>query len=146
MLDPVRSSKYFPWLSGIATSWERVQWHSLAISWRSCVGTTTDGSVAYAYDWNSPSSSEKAPKRKEVTSSTPVFDHPIWQSTDARPLQAPPSQLRSRNQFIMGSTDSNDASPCSVILSVTGGPNNKNVGEIWIRYDVSMAGPRKSSA
>lgn len=146
MLDPVRSASYFPWLSGIATSWERVQWHSLELSWRSAVGTTTDGLVTYSFDWNSPTNSTTAPDRKTVTSNTPVADHPVWQTSDRAALRAPASQLKSRHQFIMGSTDANDASPCSVILNVSGAPKKKNVGELWIRYDVTMAGPRKASS
>lgn len=146
LADPVRSKDDFPWLSGIASSWERVVWHKLELSWRSAVGTTTDGMVAYGLDWNSPSSSKTSPKREEIVALTPVHDHPIWQSTDGRPLVGPANMLRSRNQYIMGSTDSNDAAPCSIMVNVSGGPANKKVGELWVRYDLTMSGPRKASS
>lgn len=145
LVDPVRSKDNFGWLSGLASSWERIVWHSLRISWRSNVGTMTDGSVAYGFDFNSPNNSKTAPSRAEVVSFTPVADHPVWQSTDARTLACPGGMLRSRAQFIMGAADNNDAAPCSICLNVNGGPRSKTVGEIWIRYDVTMSGPRKAS-
>lgn len=143
MLDPARSTTNFPWLSGLASSWERIVWHSLRISWRSGVGATTDGMVAYGVDFNSPSTSARA-TRENVVSLTPVHDGPIWKSTDGSPLTIPGGMLRSRAQFILGASDYNDASPGSLLISVTGGPVNKKVGEVWVHYDVTMAGPRKA--
>lgn len=144
LMDPVRSAAYFPWLAGLATSWERIVWHRMQVTWRPAVGATTDGMVAYAPDFNNPATSTSSPKRPTVVSSTPVRDHAIWQSTEATPLVVPPAMLRSRAQFTLGASDGNDAAPCSLTLALTGGPPNKMVGELWVRYDVTLSGPRKA--
>lgn len=142
-LDPLRSKENFPWLAGLAASWDRIQWHRLSLSWRSSVGTTSDGSVAYGPDFNSPPSGTKI-TRKDVVSLQPCHDHPVWQSTDSRKLAIPVGMLRSRNQFVMGASDLNDATPCSVVIYVQGAAATKVVGELWIDYDVTFSGPRKA--
>lgn len=135
----------FPWLSGIAASYERIVWNSLSFSWRSAVGTTTDGLVCYGVNWESPTKAAK-PTRAEVTSLMPVKDHPLWKSTDESPLHCPKGYLQSRRHYVMRSTDLDDSSPGSFQLSVINGPSGKDVGEVWISYDVTLLGPRKASS
>lgn len=134
----------FPWLSGIAASYERIVWHSLSFSWRSAVGTTTDGLVCYGMNWESPNS-KVVPTRADVTSLMPVKDHPIWKSTDDCPLVCPVSYLQSRKHYVMRSGDLDDACPGSLQLAVANGPSGKTVGEVWVSYDVTLLGPRKAA-
>lgn len=142
LLDPYRSGEYFPWLHGLATSWERICWHGLRLSWRSAVGATADGMVCYGVDFNNPPTAKSA-DRETVVTMFPVHDGPVWQSTDSRPLSIPAHLLRTRAQYILGSADFKDAGPGSVRICVHGASASKMVGELWLHYDVTMIGPKK---
>lgn len=133
----------FSWLKGIAASWDRVVWHSVSLSWRPAVGTTTDGIICYGFDWD-PSTSTKPKTRAAVCALTPVKDHAIWQATDRSPLTVRGGQLQSRRYYLIRSADAGDKSPATILLYITGAPAKKMVGELWIRYDVSFSGPREA--
>lgn len=143
--NPVKSGTNFPWLSGLATSWERIVWVGVQISWRSAVGTTTDGTVCYAMDWD-PRPANYGVTRSKVVSLTPVCDHPVWQSTDGRPMSLPRGMLQSRRHYILSSQDLDDAAPGSLLVAVQGAPAKKMVGEVWVRYSVTLLGPRQAGA
>lgn len=144
----------FPWLEGIARSYERIVWNRLEFSWRSAVGTTSDGIICYGVNWESPAHETdptKGPTRADVTSLFPVKDHPVWQSTDNSPLVLPVSMLQSRKHYIMRSIDLDDACPGSFQVNIQGAPpgtstKRKTIGEIWVRYDVTLLGPRRVEA
>lgn len=138
-LNPV----VFSWLKGIAASWDRVVWHSVQLSWRPAVGTTTDGIICYGFDWD-PSTASKPKTRAAVVSLTPVKDHAIWQATDKSPLVVRGGQLQSRRFYMLRSADLGDRMPAAVLLYVSGAPASKMVGELWIRYDVTFSGPREA--
>lgn len=140
-LNPAVSKDSFPWLSGLATSWERIVWHKLQFSWRPALGTTADGIVAYAVTWE-PKDKKFAPDRSYVTSQTPVKDHAVWQATDTAPYIAKVSLLQSRKHYLLSSSSLEDAAPGSLVINVKGVANNKFLGELWARYDVSMMGPK----
>lgn len=140
-LNPAASKDNFPWLSGLSTSWERIVWHKLQFSWRPALGTTADGIITYAITWE-PKLKTFAPDRSYVTSQTPVKDHAVWQATDTAPLIARVALLQSRKHYIMSSGSLEDAAPGSLVLNVKGVANNKFLGELWARYDVSMLGPK----
>lgn len=143
------TTTFFNWLSGLAKSYEMIVWHKLEVSWRSAVGTTQDGMVAYGIDWQVRDTAYdpgQVQRRPAVTSLTPVKDHPIWQSTDAMPLRAAVKFLQSRKHYIMRSSEIVDTAPGSLLLSVMNGPARKDVGELWVRYDVSLLGPKSSIA
>lgn len=134
------SSECLAWLSSLAGAWDRIVWHSIRVSWRAAVGTTTDGMVAYGLHWN-PSRATAAPTRAQVTACCPVKDHPIWQSTDSAPLVASAGSLQSRPFYTLRATDIAETTPCTIYLNVMGGPASKQVGEVWIHYDVTLTGP-----
>lgn len=140
VLNPLTSS--FPWLAGVSKSWERIVWHSASVSWRSMVGATKDGAVAYGADWTQKSSLTRA----GVTALQPVFDHPVWQSTDARPMVLPPALLKSRLHYSLDNGDTIDQAPCRICINVSSAPANITVGELWLRYRVTLLGPRATSA
>lgn len=151
-INPFNSGtiQLFPWLEGIARSYERIVWNRLEFSWRSAVGTTSDGIICYGVNWESPG--EKViPTRADVTSLFPVKDHPVWQTTDNSPLLLPLNMLQSRKHYIMRSTDLDDACPGSLQVSIEGAPpgtkdKRKTIGELWVRYDVTLLGPRRVEA
>lgn len=137
---------FFSWLSGLAASYERIVWHKLEVSWRPAVGTTESGIICYAVDWD-PKDTGAAVTRPMVTSLTPVKDHPIWQATDSMPYRAPVGFLQSRKHYVMRATEIADTCPGSLLVSLENGPASKSlVGELWIRYDVTLIGPRSAKA
>lgn len=146
-LNPVKAASNFPWLGGLASSWERVVWHSLQISWRPAVGTTTDGIMCYGVDWE-PKPGSYSVSRSAVTSLSPVKDHPVWQATDTQPWRGPTGMLQSRRHYLLTATDLDDACPGSLLYSVKGAPKTKDnfLGELWIRYDLTFIGPRQAPA
>lgn len=143
-INPTKSRDNFPWLSGLSTSWERVVWHKLNFSWRPAVGTTTDGTVCYGVDWE-PKDSKYAPTRAAIVSLTPVKDHPVWQATDRDPFVGTVNLLQSRRHYLLTGGDLEDSCPGSLLITVQGAPSKKMVGELWVHYDVSFLGPRKSA-
>nr|QQO81430.1 capsid protein precursor [Soybean thrips permutotetra-like virus 3] len=141
-INPLSAKDQFSWLAGLASSWERIVWNSLSFHWRSAVGTTADGSVAYGVDWESNNSMPK--DRTVVTSLSPVADHPVWQTTQGKPMVCPKRLLQSRLQYLLTQGDVADRGPGVFKVMVQGAAASKMIGEFWISYDVSMYGPRKA--
>jgi len=141
-LNPIQSKDQFSWLAGLATSWERIVWNRLAFSWRSAVGTTTDGLVAYGVDWEA--NTTVPTNRGQVAALYPVADHPVWQSTQNVPLVLPVAMLQSRRHYLLNEGDLADRCPGTLKIGVQGAPGAKVVGEIWVEYDVVMLGPKKA--
>lgn len=136
-INPISGN--FPWLKGVAKSWERIIWHSLSVSYRSMVSATTSGAIAYGADWTYKAGTD----RESVTSLSPVSDHPVWNNT-AKSLVLPANMLRSRLQYILDSGDAVDKGPGRVVFNVKGSTPGQNVGELWFRYKVTLLGPRKA--
>jgi len=129
----------FIWLKGLAASFDRAVWLKVRLNWRSFVGTGTDGNICYACDW---ASSDWTPTRDKVLAISPVADHPVWLTTDDRPLILPISMLQTRREYILRSADAKDAQPGRIVYYVSGAPANKTVGEIWASYTIVFSGPR----
>lgn len=139
------ATNFLPWLAGLASSWERIIWHTLEVSWRPSVGTTTNGIIAYGVDWD-PKKADAAPTRAQVTSLTPVKDHPIWQATDSMPLRAARNMLQSRKHYILRGAELLDSCPGSILVSVINAPKDlSSLGELWCRYDVTLLGPKSAT-
>nr|UXD80076.1 putative capsid protein [Lasius neglectus virus 3] len=127
----------FSTLKGIANSFERAKWHSLAVFYKPGVGTTKDGLVTYGVDWDGR---KPAVTRKDIAAYTPSSTHAIWADTSNRPLHLPQKMLQSRDWYVYASdADKVDKGPGTLAVKTdyaSGG------GELWVRYSVTLAGMR----
>lgn len=129
-----------PWLKVLSASFQRFRFERVALSWRPAVGTTFAGMVTYGVQWDCGTAPDT---RAKVQTYTPAMDHPIWQSTDARPMVLPPSQLHSRQWFATsGSTDPIDKAPAAISIAASKVEKAILLGELWIEYDVILEGPK----
>lgn len=127
----------FPWLKGVATSFEKVKWHSMKMYWKPAVGTTEGGLVTMGVRWESGKVSDN---RVTVAALTPSATGAVWEDGEKRPLVVPPARLMTRAWYIIGAKDS-DAGPGTLEVGVTGSPG-KVLGEVWVEYTVTLAGTK----
>lgn len=129
----------FSWLKNVANSFERITWHQCQIYWKPAVGTSVNGLVVYGVDWNSKTPATLT--RAIIQAMTPVCDHPLWQDNRGRPLILPVSKLMTRKEYSLQSDVKPDSQPA--ILSYHVASSDKMfLGEIWIKYRVTMFGTR----
>lgn len=133
--------KSFSWLSNVARSFERCVFHSAQVYWRPAVGTNTDGMICYGVDWNW---SAGTPTRETVVAKTPAFDHAVWQDTRKQPMILPASKLASRKEYLLDSAQTQDTGPGQIVYAAqsTVMDKEKFLGELWIRYDITLFGTK----
>lgn len=129
----------FPWLIGLAKSFDKVVWHKCELEFKSGAASTTAGLVAYGLDWDH--SSSYVMSRQSVLSLTPVNDHPVWQCGK---LVLPSSRLMSRSSYTIAYTDNIEKefghSNCSPGFACWSSTAAAEVGELWISYDLTLFG------
>lgn len=130
----------FTWLANLSKSFDRLVWVRAHLYFKSAVGTTTNGMVAYGMDWNF--SNPSFTNRKTVLACTPVADHPVWQSTEDQPLILPPNRLMSRREYLVTTSSTvkqEDRAP-GYLLVACSSDSKTVVGEIWVDYTVQLFG------
>lgn len=128
-----------PWLNTITQGFERIVWHRATITYRPAVGTTKDGLVKFGADWTS-TRQDSAATSEYITACTPFVSGPVWQCLT---VNLPASQLQSRKQYILTSSDKSDQSPCTILCMSTP-KGTTTMGELWVTYDVTLSGTRKA--
>lgn len=129
----------FPWLKGVAKSFDRVTWHSLRIIYKPYVGTNTTGSFIIGVDWDSGTS--KAPTYASVSAFTPVMEVPVWQSGV---LVVPSSKLMTKKSYVCNRA-ADDKQPDDIyqpgqLCWTTTPASDAGYGHVWAEYDVTLFG------
>lgn len=124
--------KVMPFLAKLVGSFDRIVWHSVVIEWKPTVGTSTNGSFSMGCDWGGGST---APKDKgTVLALSPNSDGAVYQPQSLRLAQA---RLMSKSSY---NTTSADQSEYPFTLMTYASSDAKNLGDIWITYDVTLMG------
>lgn len=129
----------FPWLKGVANSFDKFKFLSLKIHYRPAVGTGVAGALSFGIDWDSQL---KDPvDYSYVSSLTPVNDVPVWQMAS---MVVPSNKLMSRKEyFVHGNAkiDDIDTAPGYLVYSSTATATAKLViGHFWADYDIVFSG------
>lgn len=129
------------WLHKVRSAFDRIEWLSATLHYKSFVGTNTSGSVAFGVDWNS---NFTAVTRSKVQALTPVYETPIWQSGQ---ITLPARYLMTRKVYLLEADSSKnieDRQPGTVLWALAGvdapAATTKTVGEIWCTYKVRLSG------
>lgn len=125
--------KDFTWVSKIANAYERVRFHKLGFSYRSCVGTNSSGLIAYGFDYDPD---QKAGDRAAITALEPFVEVPIW-STPAI-MMIPSNRLNAVQWYTM---DSSFKAPGCLQVAVNCDKNTAVIGDMFCYYDVTFMGP-----
>lgn len=125
-----------PWVKKIAAAYDRVHFNGVSVEYRSAVGTTTNGMVAYGFDWSN--NSKQPANRDAVQGYAPFMDHAVWASPGTMVLE--PSRLNAMQWYQMDVDTL--AAPgyvnCYVNASATDG--DLLVGELYVHIDVTFTG------
>nr|WQM60698.1 MAG: VP3 protein [Solemoviridae sp. 2] len=136
VIDIFPSDEVLPWLNKLIPAFERIVWVSARLEYRPYVGANTSGVVMFGPDWNSSHSASGKPSKKDVQSTTPCVEGPVWNPCV---LSLPPQRLMTRKEYSLQSSDKNDKQPCQILLFSNG---NTEVGDVWLSYHVRLVGTR----
>lgn len=125
----------FPFLKGLASSFELYRWTRLVLVYKPAVGTTVAGALTFGVDW---SNAGTATTRQKVAALTPMMDLPVWQTGR---LVLPSSRLQTRREYILASSDVNDKQPGKVCWA-SSCKEEAPIGDIWVEYSVQMFGTK----
>lgn len=128
----------FPWLEKMYNAFSEARWESLVIFWKPAVSANTDGRICYAFDTDG---TVGVPSRADVLKHGPCYDTQIWQDTQAKGLVIPKAQLQQTTWIKTQGRDDITSQPGAFLWYATG-PANKDLGEVWASYKVTLSGPR----
>jgi len=144
-VNPANSSM-FPWLSGIAQSYEKYYFRKLRF--RTCpeVGTQTPGRIGMYVD---PDPTDAIPTTKQQASATEGFSSSaVWDEC----TYSTPTDILSRNKSYFVSSNSGGGTlqtqslyDLGRLVTVTYGGSNTNAVEMWVDYEVELTVPTSSA-
>lgn len=135
------SANFMPFLFRLSSCYQRIRWLRMHIYWRPACGTNTNGIITYGVAYNN---SNKFSARSDVTSLTPVCDHPVWQASGTQPLIIPGEMLMSRKWYALNTTGADPFDKqvgtfvCGLSHDAHAGAQSR--GEFWASYTVEMEG------
>jgi len=128
-------------LDKISLPFDRYILHSVVVEWKPSCGTTKDGAIVIGVDWDALGN---VTSMQNVQTLLPRIRCPVWQSQS---MVIPPSRLMSRRFLFVGASTeaaklaiADRASFALCVLS-TLAEKASPVGEIWVRYKISLEGP-----
>lgn len=123
----------FSWIKKIAAAYDRVHYNSVAIEFKSAVGTTISGMIAYGFDWSNKTTAPAS--RGDVQGYSPFRDHAVWVS---------PGQMRldsgKLNAFQWYQLDIDSLSSPGYLVWYCDCEKDILVGEIYAHLDVTFTG------
>lgn len=140
------SSTVMPWLRKLFEAYSTVVWHKFHVYFKPMFSANTDGRVVYSIDVDGRA--QDPDSRAKVLEHAPVLDHQIWVDSQGAPLIIPQSLLQTRKRYLV-SAPAPDSTIGSLLYWIDGvtfaraqAEYDKDVGEFWVDYSVSLAGPR----
>lgn len=138
-VDLFPTATVLTWLNKLTKAYSIMTWNSLSICWKPAVSANTDGRLVFAVDVDGRSAVPGS--RSDVASHSPLADCQIWQDSSRNPLVVPQRILQTRKRFLTDGGSDNSKTPGFLIFYLDG-PASKLVGEFWVSYSVTFAGPR----
>jgi hypothetical protein len=127
----------FPWLSSIATAFEKYRFHSLRFEFVTATATSTTGAVALAPEYD-PDDNNYGLTKQQLYMFDGVVRGPLWESL-ALNFRVPNRQMFTRDHTTIGSLKWHD--PGKLIIDVSSPSVTATIGELWVEYDVSLSIP-----
>jgi len=130
----------FPWLSDIAAKWESYRFNYLRFRYETRKGTSTDGSVIMAIDYDA----RDAPPVSEAVMTTyqGAIEDATWKNSACL---AAVSQLHKigPQKYVRGSTLPTGGSIIeydagNFLFGTTAQADTSNIGKLWVDYDVTF--------
>ncbi len=132
----------FPWLSTIASRFERYRFHKLKFLYRTEKSTATDGTVMFAVDYDAsdapPTSKTQLLQNEDKERKAP------WQEFDMECTSQ--NLMHTDGLFIRpgmkpGGTDIKTYDVGNLLVATQGMSGTSAVGELWVDYDVELLTP-----
>nr|WRQ65761.1 structural protein [Tolivirales sp.] len=147
------SGSLFPWLADIADRFEKYRFNSLALQYRSLVGTSSSGKVTLSFDLDALDS---APKTKlEQSMCKNLVEGPVWSNfqldINKRDLDNEPAEryvaAAVNASLTVPGTDQKTYDIGRLFMSTSGVGNTPLIsGELWVEYDVELITPTNPPA
>lgn len=118
-------------LASLAKVYDRYTLNSLVLTYHPSVGTTQNGALTVAVDWDSQDTTPTLAKCKAMW---PQIRTPVWQTAT---LVLPAKKLQDKKELYT------DKTPFAIQVAMglgTAAQKNLVMGEIYIRYDISFYG------
>lgn len=145
------SQNALTWLSTLSKSFARYRVFSMRVSWVPFMGRMKDGSASYGIDWDGDAvKTFGTPTVAEVTALTPSVQGAAYDRTSVSLAR---NKLMSRKWYdIFDSNDSvhprQDCFPALchfVVNSEASSAGEREVGALWLDYDLELQGARARS-
>lgn len=135
----------FSFLKGLYKSFDRLRWNSLEFYYKPAVGTTYGGLVSMGIDWDFVGTGVYS--RQQISALTPTSTCAAWADTQNTPMRLPANRIQSRMWYTPQSGENVDKGPGSLAWAASGTTETKatTLGEIWVRYSVTMSGTNPNS-
>lgn len=133
----------FPWLHVIASRYETYRFHSLKFIYRSMTGTSTNGEIEMAIDYDA---ADAPPHDKpRMLSYEGAIAASIWSAAEC--VASPTALAKLKNKFV---STVYVAPPKDVLLyhagrfyfAADGGPDAFKCGELFVEYDIELSTPQ----
>lgn len=132
--DFIPRSTGLPVLDKLAAVFERYKAVAVTVFYRPIVGTTTDGAVVVACDWDALTD---ATTLAQLYSMSPHIRGPVYQSQS---MVFPMQRLNAFQSYYMSTSAAILLkAPFSICTAAKTG-SDKEVGEVWVRYTILFEG------
>lgn len=136
----------FPWLSQIAMSFEKYEFHEIRFYFETSQSTFVPGTISFAPEFNV--ADEPPVSKSELFEYAFVKRSPVWKNFSQNyPKKAVMNfkEYYTRNSEPTGNSDKKLYDPFYLIIAVDGVPDTAGsfIGELWVEYDVSLTLPQK---
>jgi hypothetical protein len=133
----------FPWLSGLAPSYEKFKFHSLKFEYIARCSAIEKGAFLMApeYDVHDPAPSSEV----KMSSYEGAVDASVWAGLN---INLPPSRLHGTFKELFVASGSYIRNSCAGVLftAVSGATDDTNLGKLWVSYDVELMIPQQNDA
>ena len=136
----------FPWLSGLARQFETYYFTKLHYCYVPAVGTTEDGAIAMAPDYDAADDNRSMTK-SQLFAFEDAKRGPLWAPMV---MKCSPKNLRKMRHYYvrqkhLGSASNLDIKTydtLSLNIMVSHAPEEKNLGELWVEYSIVLETPQ----
>jgi len=139
-INPAIASS-FPWLSGLATSFQKYKIHKFKVIFETSQSSIVPGFVMMAPEFNI---SDSLPSSKqELLTYKYATRGPVWQNLEMSIKVE--DMMQYKNYYIRNGTETNLLlyDPFYIVIASLDTTLSTNIGEIWFEYDIEFSIPQK---
>lgn len=123
-------------LTSLSKAYDRYMLNGLTLHYRPSVGTTKDGYIVLAIDWDAGDSNPTVAKARAFQ---PQVRIPVWQPAD---LPCPARKLQDLKVLYVGKTGEVQHNPFSVqaVVPLEAATKESVYGDLYVTYDITFEG------